>query len=238
MIDQIGAITCTAAYATMVGVLVALSPISPRHRRLAIAAAAAWGGMIVAVAASGGFAPGVVGPVPGPGIAFLGLLALLLAGWQLLPGFRNALLAVPLAALIALNATRVFGVFFLLLAAEGRLSSPFAPSAGWGDVATSLLAVPLAIVAWRHAGRVAGLIAAWNVFGALDLVIAIALGVLSAPSTPFQVFTEGAGTTTMGELPWALVPSMLVPLYLLVHLMIAAKLRAAPGRIAGAVTAG
>jgi hypothetical protein len=132
----------------------------------------------------------------------------------------------------------VFGAFFLVLAADGRLSTTFATSVGWGDVATGLLAVPLAILAWRHAGRVGGLFAAWNVFGALDLVIAIALGVLSAPGTPFQVFTEGVGTTTMGELPWTLVPSMLVPLYLLVHLVIAAKLRAMAGRVAGAAMVG
>jgi hypothetical protein len=42
----------------------------------------------------------------------------------------------------------------------------------------------------------------------------------------------------MGELPWTLVPSMLVPLYLLVHLTIAAKLRAATGRVAGAAMVG
>ena len=237
MIDQIGAILLTAAYAVLVGVPVALSPAGPRAKGLALAAAAGWGTLILAAAASGGFAPGAFGPVPGPGVAFLGLLALLLAGWLVLPGFREALMAVPLAALIALNAARVFGAFFLLLAADGRLSDPFAASAGWGDVATGLAAVPLAAMAARHAGRHGGLIAAWNAFGALDLFAAIALGVLSAPGTPFRVFAGEPGTGPMGELPWAVVPAMLVPLYLLVHLTIAAKLRATPrpaGRVATA----
>jgi hypothetical protein len=30
---------------------------------------------------------------------------------------------------------------------------------------------------------------AWNAFGALDLAVAITLAVLSAPGTPFRVFT-------------------------------------------------
>jgi hypothetical protein len=48
---------------------------------------------------------------------------------------------------------------------------------------------------------------------------------LYAPGTPFRVSTEGPGTGVMGYLPWIMVPTMLVPLYLLVHLTIAAKLR-------------
>jgi hypothetical protein len=48
---------------------------------------------------------------------------------------------------------------------------------------------------------------------------------LYAPGTPFRVFTEGPGTGAMGYLPWIMVPAMLVPLYLLLHFTIAAKLR-------------
>lgn len=66
----------------------------------------------------------------------------------------------------------------------------------------------------------------WNALGALDLVVAVSLGLLSAPGTPFRVFTEGPGTLAMTALPWIMVPAMLVPLYLLIHLTIAAKLRA------------
>jgi len=64
----------------------------------------------------------------------------------------------------------------------------------------------------------------WNAFGALDLMVALSLAVLSAPGTPFRVFTEGPGTQIMGSLPWVLVPALLVPVDLLVHFAIAAKL--------------
>jgi hypothetical protein len=49
---------------------------------------------------------------------------------------------------------------------------------------------------------------------------------MSAPGTPLRVFTEGPGTAAMAQLPWMMIPTMLVPIYLLIHLTIAAKLRA------------
>ena len=88
--------------------------------------------LIVAMAALGGFAPGAIGAVPAPVFAFAALLLLLLGSWFLLPRFRRALLALPLPALVGLNVARLGGVFFLILAADGRLSAPFAPVAGWG----------------------------------------------------------------------------------------------------------
>jgi hypothetical protein len=45
--------------------------------------------------------------------------------WVFIPGFRNALLAIPTSLLIGLNALRVIGVLFLMLAAVDRLSGPF-----------------------------------------------------------------------------------------------------------------
>ena len=55
--------------------------------------------------------------------------------------------------------------------------------------------------------------------------MAVTLAALSAPGTPFRVFTEGPGTQVMATLPWAFVPAMLVPIDFLVHFAIAAKLR-------------
>ena len=66
----------------------------------------------------------------------------------------------------------------------------------------------------------------WNAFGAVDLFLAIALGALSAPGTPFRLFHDGPGTEVMATLPWILVPTMIVPILLLTHVAIAAKLRA------------
>jgi hypothetical protein len=40
------------------------------------------------------------------------------------------------------------------------------------------------------------------------------------------VFTEAPGTAAMGTLPWVGIPALLVPVYLMTHLAIEAKLRA------------
>jgi hypothetical protein len=65
-------------------------------------------------------------------------------------------------------------------------------------------------------------------------MVAVFLGMLSAPGTSFRLFTEGPGTLAMTTVPWVFVPAMLVPIFLLVHFVIAAKLRTAAqaGRLA------
>jgi hypothetical protein len=69
------------------------------------------------------------------------------------------------------------------------------------------------------------LLAVWNAFAALDLVVALTLAFLSAPGTPYRVFTEGPGTVAMTTLPWIIVATFLVALYLLTHFTIAARMR-------------
>jgi hypothetical protein len=126
------------------------------------------------------------------------------------------------------HAGRIGGLFFLLLYAEGRRSAPFAPAAGLGDMITGALALILtAMLALGFEVRGAWL-GLWNAFGVLDLVVAISLGALSAPGTPFRLFTEGPGTQAMTTLPWTFVPSLIVPILLLAHVTIAAKLRSSP----------
>jgi hypothetical protein len=68
----------------------------------------------------------------------------------------------------------------------------------------------------------------WNAFGGLDLIVAVSLGALSMPGTPYRLFTEGPGTFAITTLPSAIVPLILVPTYLLLHMVIIAKLQALP----------
>lgn len=225
MVDMIGAIVATAIYAVLVGVLVGFSPAGRGAKLVAVVAATVWGGIVIAVAARGGFAPGAAGPVPTVLFPFVGSLALLFAGWFFLPGFPSSLLSVPMPALVGLNATRLGGVFFLILAADGRLSAPFAPVAGLGDMLVAALAIPLAAVLAVGAGESTAWLGIWNALGVLDLIVAVSLGVLSSPGTPLRVFTEDPGTVAMTGLPWIMVPAILVPLFLFIHFVILAKVR-------------
>ena len=225
MLDLFGTIFGTATFATLLGMLVSSTPARASTRRAILATGAAWAVLIVLVAALGGFAPGVTGPVPGPIVAFAVLVVSLGVAWVRRPGFRNALLAIPLPVLVGLNAARLGGVFFLFLAASGRLSAPFASSAGIGDMITGAVAIPLALLLARGDRRRPWWLGVWNAFGTLDLIVAMTLAMLSTDGVPFRVFTGGPGMLAMTTLPWVMIPVLLVPLFLLIHLVIAAKLR-------------
>jgi hypothetical protein len=121
---------------------------------------------------------------------------------------------------------RVLGGLFLLLALEGRLSGPFPFSAGLGDIITGVFAVPLAIAVANSRSLPTAAIARWNWFGALDLFAAIFLGLTSANGSPLQLIHWGVGSQAMQELPFCLVPTVLVPFYLITHAIVAAQLAA------------
>jgi hypothetical protein len=73
---------------------------------------------------------------------------------------------------------------------------------------------------------------AWNILGTLDLVIAVSLGVASAPGSPIQIFGETVGSEAMWSLPWSNIPTLLVPFYLITHGIIFAQLARAGRQIA------
>jgi hypothetical protein len=58
----------------------------------------------------------------------------------------------------------------------------------------------------------------------LDLVTAIVLGVMSAANSVIQVFPQ-PGSEAMQHLPWSFVPSVLVPIWMIMHAIIFVRLR-------------
>jgi len=214
--DVIAALTTSAVLVIFLIMLIGGASLRLAGWAYAYGIAAGWVVLMIGIAASGGFAPGVIGPVPGPVLGFGIPVIGGLAAWFWWPAFRDTLLGLPLAALIGINALRIAGLFFLILFAQGRLSAPFAQSAGWGDIITGLVAIPLALMVAAGTLPSRRLIAAWNAFGTLDLFAAILLGALSSPGTPIRLFTGGPGTSVMATLPWVIIPTTLVPLWLLV----------------------
>src|SRR4029450_8181446 len=109
----------------------------------------------------------------------------LAASWA---GAREAMWSMPMPVMIALNIVRIFAVLFLMLAAEGRLSGPFPYSAAWGDIITGIVAVPVLWLLKDGVARHTTAVAAWNLFGTADLVLAIAFGITSSEGSPLQIF--------------------------------------------------
>jgi hypothetical protein len=238
MLDVVGAIFGTAYFTTQVGMLVGLAALRPAAKLAAFAAAAAWLAVIVGLSATGALVLIALGPMPPGLLPFVSLLALFFGCWYFVPQLRLALLSVPLPALIAVHIGRIGGLFFLLLYFDGRLSAPFAPVAAIGDMITGAVALVLAVMSLRGLPVGRAWLGLWNAFGALDLVVAISLGLLSAPGTPFRIFADEPGMQAMTMLPWIFVPSLLVPIDLLAHFVIAVRIGSVPRRARPSAVAG
>jgi len=227
--DIVGAIELTASAAILVAVLAAGLGRTSRSRGLAAAAFAAWFGLIVLLAAAGSFDSRLGIGIRGVGAAVAAPVLILLWAGSRLPRLRAAVAEMPLALLIGVNAVRVLGISFIVLYSAGRLPAPFAPVAGWGDIAVGLTALPVAWVAGRRGPGSAPLVILWNTLGLLDLLAAVGLGVTSAPDSPIRLFFAKPGSQIMGSLPWILIPGFLVPNLMLTHLAIFWKTRSPSG---------
>jgi hypothetical protein len=98
---------------------------------------------------------------------------------------------------------------------------------------TGLFALPVARLAART-GPGNPEVIAWNAFGMLDLIVAVSLGLLSTNGFPLQLIHAGVGANAVTTLPWALIPLVLVPTYLVGHAIVFAHARAqAAARVLG-----
>ena len=149
-------------------------------------------------------------PMPALGMAITFTLLIALA---LRRDYRERALGVGVRGLIALHLTRFVGIYFLWLYNHGLLPRDFAVPAGWGDIVVAVLAV-IVLVAFRpdtKSGRTAILI--WNVVGLVDILMVLATGARMARADPMLQ----AGFTA---LPLSLLPTFLVPLIIVTHVLI------------------
>jgi hypothetical protein len=222
MLDLAGTIA-TAGLMVFITTTLAIFLDITRGAKLALSAIMGlWIGVCAAAAADGVIATSRPFPFIGIFIALPLAAAAIATAW---PAARKAMLSLPIQVMLGLNVGRLLAVFFLLLAAEGRLAGPFPYFAAGGDIITALVALPMMRLASTPSGPRIGTIAAWNLFGMADLVLAITLGVISSEGSPLQVFHTPPGSEAMQQLPWSFVPTVLVPLWLILHAIIWAQLR-------------
>lgn len=222
MLDFLGTVATAALIIFVISTVLAFLDVS-RQAKIVLAALL---GLWVGVAAAGSAAGWAAMARPFPIMALFVAAPLIAAiAATALPKARAAMLGLPLPLLTGMNVGRVFAVLFLLVAAEGRMSGPFPHSAGWGDIITGAVALPLIWLAHDPA-RSKAVLHLWNAFGMLDLVVAIVLGVMSAPGSLLQVF-PGPGSEAMTHLPLSFVPTVLVPMWMVLHAIIWVKLRRA-----------
>jgi hypothetical protein len=133
--------------------------------------------------------------------------------------WRKVVDAIPAEKLISVQVYRVIGgALFLPLYAIGTLPGHFALPAGWGDLATGLLAPFVALAVRRKIRAGQRLALGWNLFGFADLVTAVGLGTgyLLLLLQPEAGAPSAAAAMTF--FPLVLVPTFAVPLGFILHI--------------------
>lgn len=204
-----------------------------RWSYLALAAAifAAWYGGVSYLAKRGVF-------LAGPDVRFpllpVAVFLPVILGLAILPRSRfvaNVLDATPLSSLVGVQTLRVLGVVFLVEWALGSLPGVFALPAAIGDIATGLLAFPVASLAARKSPWTTSVVYSWTALGLADFVSALATGFLSSPGR-FQILALDHPNLIASADPLVLIPVFGVPLFMLLHAITIWKLRRSAARLA------
>jgi hypothetical protein len=89
-----------------------------------------------------------------------------------------------------------------------------------GDVAVGLLASAVALTAFRNRRTEARRVSWWNVLGVADPIIAVSTGFLTSRSA-----LQDSPNEVVTVFPMVLIPTFLVPLSTLLHIMSLIKLK-------------
>jgi hypothetical protein len=203
--------------------LIASSPLHPTSpstasTRLIVAGVlAVWLVAIVVLSATGAFeSPPGQPPLP-VAIGFAAPVVLFFALLRLSRSFREFVLSADLRLITGIQAWRFAGFGFLALYAHSVLPGGFAIPAGLGDMAIGLTAPWMVATLTRRPSFADSVgFRVWNVLGILDLVTAItdgAINAVHATGAPEQITTG-----VMAQLPLALIPVYLVPIFFMLHI--------------------
>jgi hypothetical protein len=110
--------------------------------------------------------------------------------------------------LIAVQTWRILGIAFLFGVFGGILHPTFGITAGVGDILIGITAIPLAYTLIKKYTWCKYAILIWNMMGIADLLLAVSLGIITAREN---------GISTMVTLPWVLIPTLGVPISLILH---------------------
>jgi hypothetical protein len=133
--------------------------------------------------------------------------------------FRNFALSLNPKILTSVQVWRIVGFTFLLLEARNVLPAIFALPAGYGDM---FIGATAGFAAWKLAepAHRNGFIF-WQALGILDLVTAVSLGTTARLLDP-----HAPSMLAMTVLPLSLIPTFLVPLSLMLHVICIVQARA------------
>jgi hypothetical protein len=172
---------------------------------------------------------GTTGLVSRPGqpplmlLAFIVIpIALGVAAYSLSPSLRAWTDRFSLTWLVGLHIWRFVGFGFVAAWMLGRLPGGFAIPEGLGDAAAAAGAVAL-LPSLRRGTVPRTWLLVWNTFGLIDLMSALIVGVLYSNTNLGVLGRGGVSTELMVTFPVSLIPTFLVPLFILLHLLTFAR---------------
>ena len=108
------------------------------------------------------------------------------------------------SVLIAVQTWRLIGFAFLWGVSIGILHPAFGIPAGVGDILLGVTAIPFAYFLKKGFTWSKNAVVIWTVLGIADLIMAVSLGTITS-------------IWTMSTFPWVLIPTVGVPLALILH---------------------
>jgi hypothetical protein len=132
------------------------------------------------------------------------------------PRFKQFALSLDPHILTFVQAWRILGAVFVVLEGYRILPAIFALPAGYGDI---FIGATAPFVAWKLADpRYRGSFILWQVLGISDLIVAVTLG-----TTAGLLVGQDVSMAAMTVLPLSLIPTFLVPLLLIFHVICIAQ---------------
>lgn len=189
------------------------APPAARSRVVPVIAAV-WFILAVGFSAAGGLARL---PFPWGQLVILALTAAAILAVTAVGPVRAWVDSLSVNTIVGFHAIRLVGVAFLVLGARGLVAPEFATRAGWGDVAAALGAIALVAV---PALRTRWLLNAWNVFGLLDLIVAVGTATIVVATGRIP------GMEPILRLPLSLVPLFFVPVLVASHIALFRRINA------------
>jgi hypothetical protein len=164
--------------------------------------------------------------MPGKPPLFVGLFLVLpilsfTTMYTLSARFRTFANSIPLSLIVGAHLWRYVGLGFIFVYLLGKLPGEFAIPEGVGDVVAAAFALPLARALHRKR-PVRGYFLLWNIFGLIDLISAITVGILFSQGS-FGILRTGVSTAFMTAFPVNVIPTFFVPLFILLHMLALAR---------------
>lgn len=206
-----------------------------RARTLTVLALVGW---FVAACIAG--VTGIINEPDRPPLVLLGFIALPIVGFVVAyvasASFRAFADGLSLTLLVGSHLWRFVGLGFVIAWLAGSLPAGFGIPEGFGDIIAATGALAL-LPGLRRGTASRGWLLAWNVWGFIDLMSAITMGVLYS-NGPLGLLSAGTVTTKlMVTFPVSLIPTFFVPLFLLLHALTFKRIASLRGPAAGASAA-